>query len=98
MSRKALFTTLGGKPKPGDAATATSRATNLARRGAPRQQKLRMRPILGSPELISDPAATPVGGDWSIARGVQRTRQARRRDRKKADVRTGNRRSRSDNH
>jgi ParB family chromosome partitioning protein len=64
MSRKALFTNLGGIAKSGEPATPASTSTLGEQTSAadpPRVNRLRMRPILGSPELICDPAATPVG-------------------------------------
>ena len=60
MSRKALFTTLGGGSKSSDGNSDASSAEQSAA-VQPYVSRHRMRPILGSPELISDPAATPVG-------------------------------------
>ena len=60
MSRKALFTTLGGGSKSSDGISDASSAEQSAA-VQPHVSRHRMRPILGSPELISDPAATPVG-------------------------------------
>ena len=64
MSRKALFANLGdsGNSNLPSAIEAQNAADVLS--VAPeisRTNRLRMRPILGSPDLISDPATTPVG-------------------------------------
>jgi ParB family chromosome partitioning protein len=58
MSRKAVFTNLGDAAKTGEASTQVDQSPAA---DPPRVNRLRMRPILGSPDLISDPTTTPVG-------------------------------------
>ncbi|WP_296712845.1 plasmid partitioning protein RepB [Rhodoblastus sp.] len=60
MSRKALFTNLGGAGHTNESSSATAGGADAAS-DAHRPTRLRSRPILGSPELLSDPATTPVG-------------------------------------
>jgi ParB family chromosome partitioning protein len=60
MSRKALFTNLGGAGQANEGSSATA-GDAAAPSDAHRPTRLRSRPILGSPELLSDPATTPVG-------------------------------------
>ncbi len=80
MSRKALFTNLGAAGKTGEAA-ATPADQSVAE--PPRVNRLRMRPILGSPDLISDPAATPVGAiGQSLGEFSERTKRADEIERK----------------
>ena len=60
MSRKALFVNLGSAEQSPESASAIN-ADDPAARDAYRHSRLRTRPIMGSPELLSDRATTPVG-------------------------------------
>ena len=59
MSRKALFTNLGGAGPTNESSSST--AGDALASDSHRPARLRLRPILGSPDLMSDPATTPVG-------------------------------------
>lgn len=64
MSRKSLFTNLGDAAKAGAATTTAAMipaADHSSVGEAPRASRARLRPILGSPELIPNRSATPVG-------------------------------------
>ncbi|VFU16681.1 plasmid partitioning protein RepB [Methylocella tundrae] len=82
MSRKALFTNLGAGGKTSEPAATTSADPSSAGE-PPRVNRLRMRPILGSPDLISDPAATPVGAiGQSLGEFSERAKRADEIERK----------------
>jgi ParB family transcriptional regulator, chromosome partitioning protein len=81
MSRKSLFSNIGGAGKTGDAALEPSSDRSTA--DSPRINRLRMRPILGSPDLISDTATTPVGAiGQSLGEFSQRAQRAEEIERK----------------
>lgn len=82
MSRKALFTNLGAAGKMSEAAAPTPGDQPSAAE-PPRVNRLRMRPILGSPDLISDPATTPVGAiGQSLGEFSERAKRADEIERK----------------
>ena len=84
MSRKALFTSLSptksNEAAPTEAPPPTSDAAGAVAGG---MSRLRMRPILGSPDLITDPAATPVGAiGQSLGEFSERAKRADEIERK----------------
>jgi ParB family chromosome partitioning protein len=80
MSRKSLFGNLG-EPRPVAAPAGSETPVNEL----PRVSRLKMRPILGSPELIADAAATPVGAiGQSLGEFNERARRAEDIERKLA--------------
>ena len=86
MSRKSLFTNVGGVSAVNEAltsATTTTLADQTPSVEPPRVNRLRMRPILGSPELISDQATTPVGAiGQSLGEFSERAKRAEEIERK----------------
>jgi ParB family chromosome partitioning protein len=86
MSRKALFTSLGGGTKAGETSTSAEPSSAPESQSAetpPRINRLRMRPILGSPELMSDATTTPVGAiGQSLSEFSERTKRAEEIERK----------------
>lgn len=82
MSRKVLFTHLNGSvPTNEEAAVASgdTATTNEPNRGS----RFRSRPILGSPDLLSDPATTPVGAiGQSLSEFNERAKRADEIERK----------------
>jgi ParB family transcriptional regulator, chromosome partitioning protein len=61
MSRKGLFGNLGSAPSQPGTPNQSGEISETPSSDAPPQSRHRMRPILGSPDLISDPAASPIG-------------------------------------
>ena len=86
MSRKALFANLGDSGNLSQSASAEAHLPGDQMADAPevsRMNRLRMRPILGSPELISDPATTPVGAiSQSLGEFSERSKRAEEIERK----------------
>lgn len=86
MSRKALFTNLSRSPNTDEAAEAPVAGTIADQSHAfdlPRANRLRMRPILGSAELISNSSATPVGAiGQSLGEFSERAKRAEEIERK----------------
>lgn len=60
MSRKALFANLGTAESASENIS-TTLVNEASVEDASRHSRVRIRPILGSPDLLSDPATTPVG-------------------------------------
>jgi ParB family chromosome partitioning protein len=86
MSRKALFPNLGSPPNKDNKSKAaiplesSPEALNVS---APNNPRLRMRPILGSPDLIPDDVATPVGAiGQSLSELTAKTQRADEIERK----------------
>jgi len=61
VSRKSVFAKLGKEPQGHVVAEPQSTESSQGDASLQRANRLRMRPILGSPELIPDSSATPVG-------------------------------------
>lgn len=86
MSRKALFTNLNHplKRQPETDAAKDDRA--IESRADARPNRLRMRPILGAPDLISDAVATPVGAiGQSLGEFTAKAKRAEEIERKLAE-------------
>jgi len=86
MSRKSLFTNVGGVSAAKEVLTSATTAPLAGQTPSadpPRVNRLRMRPILGSPELISDQATTPVGAiGQSLGEFSERAKRAEEIERK----------------